>query len=154
MTKKNSKKLNILILHGPNLNLLGNREPEIYGEYKLTDINNALHNIAKLNNVAIKILQTNHEGNLVDEIQKAQKIFDGIIINPGAYTHTSIAIRDALKCLDMPIIEVHLSNIFKREEYRKISYSLEASTGIVAGFGIFSYIHALKLLIDFIKDSK
>ena len=141
-------KKNIYILNGPNLNLLGEREPEIYGRSSLKDIEKSLNKIAKMNNLEIVFEQSNHEGELIELIQTASKESKGIIINPAGYTHTSIAIYDALLSSKLPIIEVHLSNIYKRENFRHISYVSKAADGIISGLGVEGYIFALKALIN------
>ena len=141
-------KKNIYILNGPNLNLLGEREPEIYGRSSLKDVEKSLNKIAKMNNLEIVFEQSNHEGELIELIQTASKESKGIIINPAVYTHTSIAIYDALLSSKLPIIEVHLSNIYKRENFRHISYVSKAADGIISGLGVEGYIFALKALIN------
>ena len=141
-------KKKICILNGPNLNLLGEREPEIYGKSSLKDVEKSLNKIAKMNNLEIVFEQSNHEGELIELIQTASKESKGIIINPAGYTHTSIAIYDALLSSKLPIIEVHLSNIYKRENFRHISYVSKAADGIISGLGVEGYIFALKALIN------
>ena len=141
-------KKKIYILNGPNLNLLGEREPEIYGRSSLKDIEKSLNKIAITNNLEIVFEQSNHEGELIELIQTASKESKGIIINPAGYTHTSIAIYDALLSSKLPIIEVHLSNIYKRENFRHISYVSKAADGIISGLGVEGYIFALKALIN------
>ncbi len=141
-------KKKIYILNGPNLNLLGEREPEIYGRSSLKDVEKSLNKIAKMNNLEIVFEQSNHEGELIELIQTASKESKGIIINPAGYTHTSIAIYDALLSSKLPIIEVHLSNIYKRENFRHISYVSKAADGIISGLGVEGYIFALKALIN------
>lgn len=128
----------ILVIHGPNLNLLGKREPEIYGTLTLEEINQELKKLAQENQLDIKIIQSNHEGEIVDEIQKTEA--DVIIINPGAFTHTSIAIRDAITAKGIPTIEVHISNIYKREEFRHKSLIAPVCVGQISGFGMQSYL--------------
>ncbi len=130
----------IFILNGPNLNLLGTREPDIYGAETLADIETASHARALELGIVIEFRQTNLEGDLVNWIQEARSKADALILNAGAYTHTSIAILDALRAFDKPVIEVHLSNIFRREDYRKHSYVSEAATGIISGFGSHGYM--------------
>ena len=134
----------ILVLHGPNLNLLGTREPEIYGKMTLADINGRLETRAKRAGVLIEFLQSNHEGVLVDAIQEAQGKYDFILLNAAAYTHYSIALRDAIGSIDVPVIEVHLSNIHKREEFRHHSVIAPVVMGQVAGLGAESYLAALE----------
>jgi 3-dehydroquinate dehydratase-2 len=133
----------ILVLNGPNLNLLGVREPKTYGSETLADIEEACLERAAGLDLALDFRQSNHEGQLVDWIQEARESADGIIINAGAYTHTSIAILDALRACELPIIEVHLSNIFAREPYRHHSYISSVARGMICGFGAQSYILAL-----------
>ena len=133
----------VFILNGPNLNMLGLREPEIYGAQTLGDIEQAAQAHAKGLGLEVEFRQTNVEGELVSWVQEARTNADALILNAGAYTHTSIAILDALRALDIPVIEVHLSNIFRREDYRKHSYVSEAATGIISGFGAHGYILAL-----------
>jgi len=133
----------IVILNGPNLNLLGTREPGIYGAETLADIEKACVAHAKTHGLAIDFRQSNIEGELVGWIQEARTKADALLLNAGAYTHTSIAILDALRAFDKPVIEVHLSNIFRREDYRKHSYVSEAATGIISGFGSNGYILGL-----------
>jgi 3-dehydroquinate dehydratase-2 len=141
----------ILIIHGPNLNLLGAREPKVYGKVTLARINKELKNIAKLAGVELEIFQTNIEGEIVDLIQKARKKFKAIVINPGGYTHYSVAIRDAISSVKIPTIEVHLSNIHAREEFRHKSVIAPVSVGQISGFGKNSYLLGLKAAIDLIK---
>ena len=134
----------ILVLHGPNLNLLGTREPEIYGRQTLEDINQHLAQLAKENGATLTAFQSNHEGELVDRVQAArQDHTDFIIINAAAYTHTSIALRDALAAVDVPFVEVHLSNVHKREPFRHHSFLADKAVGVVAGLGSFGYEAAL-----------
>jgi 3-dehydroquinate dehydratase-2 len=140
--------MKIMILHGPNLNLLGSRETELYGRKTLNDINESLRRRAEELGVEIQEnLQSNSESELVERIQAAQGKVDGIVINPAAYTHTSIALRDALLATGIPFVEVHLSNIHAREPYRHQSYLSDIAVGIVAGFGPDSYLLALEGLI-------
>lgn len=137
---------NILILHGPNLNKLGQREPDIYGVETLDSINQSILNFAETNKLHIDIFQSNHEGELVDKIQHSSK-YQAIIINPAAYTHTSVAIRDAISSIDLPVIEVHLSNIHAREEFRHKSLSAPVCKGQISGFGGHGYILALHAIL-------
>ena len=141
----------ILVIHGPNLNLLGTREPEVYGKETLEDINSSLSKAAKEADINIKFFQSNHEGEIVDEIQNGLKHVDFIILNPGGLTHTSVCIRDALLSTKIPFIETHLSNIFKREEFRKKSLISDIAVGTIAGFGSKSYTLALDAAIDYLK---
>lgn len=138
----------ILVIHGPNLDLLGTREPEVYGHTTLKDINSKLKAIAQKARIGLKIIQSNHEGELVDAIGKARGKFDCILINPAAYTHTSVAIRDAISASGIPTIEVHLSNIYSREEFRRHSLVSPVSCGTICGFGINSYVFGLQAAID------
>ncbi len=141
----------ILVLNGPNLNLLGVREPDTYGRDTLADIEEACLERAADLDLAVDFRQSNHEGQLVDWIQEAREAADGIVLNPGAYTHTSIAILDALRAAEVPIIEVHLSNIHRRESYRRRSYVSEAAQGIICGFGAHGYLLALEAMARLIK---
>lgn len=133
----------ILVLNGPNLNLLGVREPKTYGSDTLADIEEACLERAAALDLSLDFRQSNHEGQLIDWIQEARESADGIIINAGAYTHTSVAILDALRACELPIIEVHLSNVFAREAYRHHSYISSVARGVICGFGAQSYILAL-----------
>lgn len=141
----------ILVVHGPNLNLLGKREPEHYGSMTLDEINAKLMDGAAKAGVGMEIKQSNHEGEIVDAIQSAMGGFDALIINPGAYTHTSIAIRDAILSTGIPAVEVHLSNIYKREEFRRHSYIAGAAVGQISGFGPQSYLLALRAALGIIE---
>lgn len=134
----------ILVINGPNLNLLGTREKDIYGTGTLSDIAVAVNEEAKMLGVDVDFIQSNHEGDIIDRIHGARGCYDVLIINPGAYTHYSIAIRDAIKAVELPCIEVHLSNIHAREEFRKTSVIAPVCTGQISGFGADSYIIALK----------
>ena len=142
----------IYILNGPNLNLLGEREPEIYGSESIDDIQKLTEQFAKTKNTDIIFKQTNHEGELIEMIHDARKKSDGLIINPAGYTHTSVAIYDALLSLDIPIIEVHISNIYKREKFRHSSYVSMAANSVISGFGIDGYIFALESMLKNIKN--
>lgn len=142
----------ILVIHGPNLNLLGRREESIYGKKDLEYINTSLKECAKDLGVEVEAYQSNHEGDIVDKIQKAPENFSGIIINPAAYTHTSVAIRDALAAINIPTVEVHLSNIHSREEFRHKSFSAAICVGQICGFGPYSYILGLKGLMNHIRN--
>ena len=139
--------MKILVLHGPNLNLLGRREPEQYGTITLEDINALLQDQARKDSVEISFLQTNSEGELVDAVQKSIGSINGILINPGAYTHTSIALRDAIAAAALPVVEVHLSNIYNREEFRKHSYISGVALGVISGFRENSYLLGLQALV-------
>jgi len=142
----------IHILNGPNLNLLGEREPEIYGPESIDDIHKLSKDFAKSKNAEIIFKQTNHEGELIEMIHDARKKSDGLIINPAGYTHTSVAIYDALLSLNIPIIEVHISNIYKREKFRHSSYVSMAANSVISGFGIDGYIFALESMLKSIKN--
>jgi len=144
----------ILIIHGPNLNLLGEREPKIYGKFSLSEINKSLLALAKKNKVDLKTVQSNHEGEIVDLFGKSKGKFDAIIINPAGYTHTSVAIRDAIVACGVPTIEVHLSNIYARESFRQTSLIAPVCKGQISGFGSLSYILALEAAIDICKSKK
>ena len=142
----------IYILNGPNLNLLGEREPEIYGSESIDDIQKLIEQYAKSKNTEIIFKQTNHEGELIEMIHDARKKSDGLIINPAGYTHTSVAIYDALLSLNIPIIEVHISNIYKREKFRHSSYVSMAANSVISGFGVDGYIYALESMLKKIKN--
>ncbi len=143
-----SKNPSILVVQGPNLNLLGTREPEVYGKTTLEDIHQKLGQLAKSHSVNLDTYQSNHEGELIDRIQKAkQEGIDFIIINPGAFTHTSVALRDVLAGVAIPFIEVHLSNIHQREEFRKHSYLSDIATGVICGLGALGYELAMTAAI-------
>lgn len=141
----------ILVIHGPNLNLLGQREPEVYGKVTIDDINAELEKVAKSEGVCLKIVQSNHEGEIVELIGKSAKEYGAILINPAAYTHTSVAIRDAISAVAVPAVEVHLSNIYAREEFRHTSLIAPVARGQVSGFGRMSYILGLEAAIGLIK---
>lgn len=143
--------MRILILHGPNLNMLGTREPGIYGSMTLSQINEALEVLAHELGCEVSFMQSNSEGALVDAIQSALDRFDGILINPAAYTHTSVAIRDAISSVALPVVEVHLSNIYRREEFRTKSYIAPVSIGQVSGFGPESYLLGLRAIFTYIE---
>ena len=136
--------MKILVIHGPNLNLLGKREPDIYGTFTLADINKRLTSLAAELGVEVLFFQSNHEGELVQKIQDAMDVYQAIVINPGAYTHTSVALRDAVVATGIPTIEAHISNIYKREEFRKHSYLSGVAVGQITGFGPDSYLLALR----------
>jgi 3-dehydroquinate dehydratase-2 len=140
---ENTGRRNVLVIHGPNLNMLGTREPDIYGDQTLEEIDAALTMHAGRLGLHIETFQSNHEGDIVDKIQQAHDSFQAIIINPAAYTHTSIAIRDALSVLNIPVIEVHLSNIYKREAFRRTSMISAVVTAQISGFGSQGYLLAL-----------
>ena len=136
----------ILVLNGPNLNLLGIREPNLYGKSTYSDLIRFVEDAAKKLDVEVTVLQSNHEGTLVDHIQAALGVYDGIVLNPAAYTHTSIALLDALKAVSLPTVEVHLTDVNAREEFRKISYVLHACIATISGHGFDGYAEALRLL--------
>ncbi len=147
-------KKRILVLHGPNLNLLGKRQPEIYGRFTLEQINRKILALAEELKVQVEIQQSNSEGELVGWVQEAPKRFGAIVINAAAYTHTSIALRDALAAAAIPAVEVHISNIYKREEFRRQSLIAEAVIGQIAGFGFQSYLLGLRAAVQFMtRDS-
>ena len=140
----------ILILNGPNLNLLGNRETDVYGEKSLNDIKQICEEKCSLLKLSCDFIQSNNEGELISLIQSVENDFEGLIINPAAFTHTSVAILDALRAISKPKIEIHLSNIYTREEYRKKSITSEAVNGVICGFGANSYILAIEAINDLI----
>ena len=140
--------MKVLVLHGPNLNLLGQREPELYGHATLADIDAGLAELARAEGAQLETLQSNHEGELIDRIQAARGSADAIIINPGGLTHTSVALRDALIACDLPCIEVHLSNIHAREEFRHRSLVSDVALGVICGLGPIGYQLALRALLD------
>ena len=142
--------IKILVIHGPNLNLLGTREPQVYGRITLDKINLMLKAQAKKSKVNLVIKQSNHEGEIVDLIGKAKSKFDGLLINPAAYTHTSVAIRDAIAASGIITVEVHLSNIYSREEFRHKSLISPVAKGTILGFGYKSYLLGLEALLDII----
>ena len=144
--------MNILLVHGPNLNLLGKRQPEIYGTQTLDNINHYLIQIAQKQGIELKTFQSNHEGEIVSEIGANIDWANGILINPAAYTHTSIAIRDALSAVSLPVIEIHLSNIYKREDFRHHSYVSPIAVGVICGFGNHSYELALNAMINILQQ--
>jgi 3-dehydroquinate dehydratase-2 len=150
MVKRGVQK-KILVIHGPNLNMLGMREPEIYGHQALEEINSALKAQAERLGMAVETFQSNHEGEIVDRIQQAHDAFDGIIINPAAYTHTSIAIRDALSLLNIPVVEIHLSNINIRESFRHTSLMADIVAARISGFGPQGYLLALEGLAQLLS---
>jgi len=143
--------MKILVIHGPNLNLLGTREPELYGSLTLTDVNSALETVAAELGVELAIVQSNHEGAIVDAIQGAQGVCAGLLINPAAYTHTSVAVRDAIAAVSIPTVEVHLSNVHAREEFRSRSYVAPIAVGQISGFGVDSYLLGLRAIFSHIK---
>ena len=142
----------IIILNGPNLNLLGEREKDQYGNITLKDIENSCKNFATKNNIKLSFFQSNIEGELVNQIQKSRNEQDGLIINAGGYTHTSVAIHDALKILKIPIIELHISNVYNREEFRHKSLISNVAKGVICGFGADGYLMSLKAINKFLED--
>ena len=143
--------MDLLLINGPNLNLVGKREPSIYGSQTLENIQEDLLNSAKALDTKLKFFQSNSEGEIIDCIQKSVSSIDGILINAGAYTHTSIALRDALLGVDIPYVEVHLSNIYSREEFRHKSFLSDKAVGVVCGFGSISYQLALQGIVSYLK---
>ena len=143
--------MDLLLINGPNLNLIGKREPSIYGSQTLVDIQDELLSIAKNLDATLSFFQSNSEGEMIDCIQKSVDKIDGILINAGAYTHTSIALRDALLGVEIPYVEVHLSNIYSREEFRHKSFLSDKAVGLVCGFGPMSYQLALKGIVAYLK---
>jgi len=144
----------ILVIHGPNLNLLGTREIDVYGTTTIEEINADLKKLAKAKKAELKIIQSNHEGEIVELIGKSKGKFDAILINPAAYTHTSVAIRDAISAVDVPAVEVHLSNIYGREEFRHTSLIAPVARGQITGFGKMSYVLGLEAALHLIKNKK
>jgi 3-dehydroquinate dehydratase-2 len=147
-----SKVARILVLHGPNLNLLGKREPEIYGRQTLAEIDAELARDAKSLGVEVDCFQSNHEGELIDRIQQAMGVASGVLINPAGLTHTSVALRDALIATGLPIIEVHLSNVFAREPFRQHSYVSPIALGVLSGLGPKGYRFGLEALASHLSD--
>lgn len=144
--------MKILVLHGPNLNLLGTRQPEIYGSLTLGDINTQLIELGKQFGAELKCGQSNHEGALIDALQDAQMWADGVIFNPGGYTHTSVALRDAIAALKIPVVEVHLSNVYAREDFRHHSMISAVCKGKIVGFGWRSYTLGFRALAEILQD--
>lgn len=145
-----AKKRKVLVLHGPNLNLLGRRQPEIYGRLTLEQIDRKIRSLAKELGVEVEIRQSNSEGELVNWIQESPKQFGALVINAAAYTHSSVALRDALTAVGIPAVEVHISNIHKREEFRKRSLIADAVVGQITGFGIQSYLLGLRAAVEYL----
>ena len=145
--------MNVLVIHGPNLNLLGKREPDIYGTVTLEEINNRLALLARELGTDITFFQSNHEGELVQKIQDAMGTCQALVINPGAYTHTSVALRDAIASTGIPAVEVHLSNIYRREEFRHHSYISGVALGQITGFGVESYLLGLRAAVHAVQSA-
>ena len=145
--------MHITIINGPNLNMLGIREPNIYGRETYADLCGKITNYCQSNNIGCDIYQSNHEGDLVDKIQSCYGKSDGIVINPAAYTHTSVAILDAAKAVGIPTVEVHISDVSKREDFRQVSYIRQACCKTITGHGTDGYIEAIEFLIEFLKES-
>lgn len=152
MRSKKDKARSVLVLHGPNLNLLGGREATIYGYETLEHINAALKNEGKKSGCDIHVFQSNHEGALIDALHGARHDHDGVIFNPGGYTHTSVALRDAVSGIDIPVVEIHLSNIYAREEFRHHSRISPVCRGTITGFGWQSYLLGLQALIHILGE--
>ncbi|MBI4313852.1 MAG: type II 3-dehydroquinate dehydratase [Candidatus Omnitrophica bacterium] len=144
----------ILVIHGPNLQLLGTREPKIYGKTTLEEVNQKLSEAAAPLKVTLDFFQSNHEGEMVEKIGTARKEYEGILMNPAAYTHTSVAIRDAVEASGLPTVEVHLSNIYAREEFRRNSLIAPVAIGQISGFGALSYVLGLTALVDRIRSAR
>lgn len=152
MSERNETVMKVLVLHGPNLNMTGFREPDVYGKKPLAEIDEALRQFADSKNVEIRVLQSNSEGVLIDMIHEHRKWADGIIINPGGLTHYSISLRDALASVRLPAVEVHLSNVHAREEFRRNSVISPVTIGQVVGFGGYGYIMALQGLLNLERE--
>lgn len=146
--------MKILVINGVNLNMLGFREPDKYGSMTLKDLEKELYEYSFELGINIETFQSNHEGEIVEKIHNAKNNFDGVVINAGAYTHTSIAIRDAISAVNIPTAEVHITNIYKREEFRHHSYLAPVCIGQISGFGINSYKLGLKAVVDYLSDNK
>ena len=144
--------MKIFVLHGPNLNLLGTREPEVYGSMTLDDINKKIIELGEELGAEVTCLQSNHEGALIDALHDARSWASGVVFNPGGYTHTSVALRDAISAIQIPVVEVHLSNVYAREEFRHVSMISAVCKGKVVGFGWRSYLHGLRALLDYLSD--
>lgn len=144
----------ILVLHGPNLNMLGTREQSLYGSTSLKEVNDAISKVAEQEGIRVDIRQSNTEGDLVTWIQEAKQRFDGIVINPAGYTHTSVAIRDAIAATAVPTVEVHLTNIYAREPFRHQSYIAGVALGQISGFGPYGYLLAIQAMAQHLKPSK
>ena len=145
--------MRILVIHGPNLNLLGKREPDIYGTLTLDEINASVLSLAAGLDCSVNFFQSNCEGAIVDIIHGALGQFDGIIINPAAYTHTSVAIRDAFSSVGLPFVEVHISNVYRREEFRHKSFTAPVAIGQICGFGVDSYLLGLRAMVSYLGNA-
>lgn len=143
--------MKLLVVNGPNINMLGIREPEVYGNGTYIDLCNLVDNYCREKDIEVEFFQSNHEGDIVDTIQNAHDNFDGIIINPAAYTHTSIAILDALKAVDIPAVEVHISDVSKREDYRQVSFIRDYCKKSIMGFGFKGYLMAVDYFVELVK---
>ena len=154
MKAKKTPLRQVLVIHGPNLNMLGTREPEVYGRTRLAEIDEQLEKSGRESGLKVVCFQSNHEGAIVDKLQAEARNVHGLIINPAAFTHTSIAIRDALSMLSIPMIEVHISNIHKRESFRRHSMLADVVTGQIVGLGVNGYYLALQAIADIVKASK
>src|SRR4030067_731441 len=141
----------VLVIHGPNLNMLGRRETDVYGNATLDEINNALRLLAKELNADVSFFQSNSEGKLIDMIHEAAGAYDAIIINPGGYTHSSVAIRDAVAAVNIPTLEIHISNIYSREEFRHHSFIAQVAAGQISGFGVNSYLLGLRAAVEIVR---
>ena len=144
----------ILVIHGPNLNMLGKREVGVYGNMTLEEVNDTIRTLAKGLDVDITIFQSNSEGALIDKIHEASGRYDAIVLNPGGYTHTSVALRDAVVASDVPVVEVHISNIYRREGFRHHSYISGVAAGQIAGFGVNSYLLGLRAAVEIARSPK
>lgn len=144
--------MKILVIHGPNLNLLGKREPDVYGSFTLDEVNRNLSLLAQELGVEVSFFQSNHEGELVQKVQDAAGAYAAIVINPGAYTHTSIALRDAFSSTGIPAVETHISNIYRREEFRRHSYISGVAVGQITGFGLDSYLLGLRAAVAHVRN--
>ncbi len=143
----------VLVLHGPNLNLLGTREPAVYGHLTLEEINARLVEVGKGLGLEVRCFQSNHEGALIDALQEARTWAQGVVFNPGGYTHTSVALRDAIAAIGIPVIEVHLSNVDAREEFRRLSLISPVCRGKISGFGWYSYVLGLYALAEILRSA-
>lgn len=153
-SSRRQERLRILVLHGPNLNLLGTREPDVYGRAHLADIEEELAQVGSELGASIESRQSNHEGQLIDWLHDARDAFDGVVLNPGGLTHTSVSLRDAVAAAELPCVEVHLSNVHARESFRRESVTAPVCIGTVAGFGPRSYVLGLRGLIDYLEARK